>query len=228
MGTYTGFPEIAGETVLYIATTGGPDGGPTLALDEGLTLEPTRLRVEDGVLKLLDQRCDLGNGGESADTSYGWRLDGSTLTLMLITNLCSGRDQMIEILLGGMGEDERDHAVDNSSWSLWARTQPLGGGGCASRRWVASLAPRLPVESVHGSRVLIEPATLRAEVGVFTLGSQECRESEGRTRVDASYRWRLDGSTLTITPISSGCRASVRANDILTREWNKTSETTSP
>ena len=86
----------------------------------------------------------------------------------------------------------------------------------------------LTVDNVHGSSVLIEPTTLRAEVGVLTLGSQECRVGDGRTWVDASYGWRLDGSTLTITPISSGCRAGVRATEILTREWTKSSDTRPP
>ena len=128
VGTYTGFPESFGESVLYIATTGGPDGGPMLAIDEGLTLEPTKLRVEDGVLKLLNQRCDVGDVGESADNSYGWRLDGSTLTLTLISNLCKGRDQAIEILLGGW--------TKTSETTPWAIPPGLVGTytGVAGRR----------------------------------------------------------------------------------------------
>jgi hypothetical protein len=78
---------------MVIAASGGPHGGPVLALKgpDNETLEGPDLAVDGDRLKLLDEECEEKSGYVFYDNEYGWILEGSTLTVTTVKNQCPDR-----------------------------------------------------------------------------------------------------------------------------------------
>jgi hypothetical protein len=81
------------EWKMTIATSGGPDGGPVLALrsTEQGALEGPTLSVDGDRLLLKKEECAQETGYVFYDNEYSWKLDGSTLTLTTVKNQCPDR-----------------------------------------------------------------------------------------------------------------------------------------
>jgi hypothetical protein len=80
----------AGTWKLVIATSGAPDDGPSLAIDNPTkgNLEAPGLKVDGDHLTLVDEECGEASGYSFHDTEYSWELSGSTLTLTGVKNEC--------------------------------------------------------------------------------------------------------------------------------------------
>jgi hypothetical protein len=85
----------AGAWELVIATSGGPDGGRALALNNPVhgNLEAPNLTVKNDRFLLENEECAAGPDGQYAfyDNEYSWALTGSTLTVATVTNNCPDR-----------------------------------------------------------------------------------------------------------------------------------------
>jgi hypothetical protein len=87
-------PElIPGTWKLVIGASGGPSGGPVLALKdpENATLEAPDLAVDGDRLKLTNEECAQQTGYVFYENEYSWKLDGSTLTVTTVKNQCPDR-----------------------------------------------------------------------------------------------------------------------------------------
>jgi hypothetical protein len=85
--------DAAGDWELVIATSGAPDDGPALAINNPThgNLEAPGLTVEGDMLKLEQEECAQNTGYVFYDNEYSWNLDGSTLTLTTVKNDCPDR-----------------------------------------------------------------------------------------------------------------------------------------
>ena len=87
-------PELeTGDWELVIATSGAPDDGPALAINQPTTgnLEAPGLTVDGDTLKLEQEECAQKVGYVFYDNEYSWKLDDSTLTLTTVKNDCPDR-----------------------------------------------------------------------------------------------------------------------------------------
>ncbi len=89
-------PELADagfSWTLRIETTGGPDGGPYLAIDSDKmgNLEAPSLRVHGDRLFLLNEECASPTGTKFYDNEYRWSVSGRTLEIETVTNKCPDR-----------------------------------------------------------------------------------------------------------------------------------------
>jgi hypothetical protein len=85
-------PELEpGDWELVIATSGAPDDGPALAINQPTkgNLEAPGLTVDGDTLKLEQEECAQKVGYVFYDNEYSWKLDGSTLTT--VKNDCPDR-----------------------------------------------------------------------------------------------------------------------------------------
>lgn len=81
--------------VIRIENTGGPDGGPFLAIDSADeafgNLEAPALRVEGDRLRLLDEECAAGGEQKFYNNEYRWKISGGELRITTVANQCSDR-----------------------------------------------------------------------------------------------------------------------------------------
>ena len=87
-------PELeAGDWELVIATSGAPDDGPSLAINNPTkgNLEAPGLTVDGDTLVLENEECAANGTTTFYDNEYSWELTGSTLSLTPVTNDCSDR-----------------------------------------------------------------------------------------------------------------------------------------
>jgi hypothetical protein len=87
-------PELGElEWTLRIGDTGGPNGGPYLAIDSPThgNLEAPALRVEGDRLFLDHEECADGGTEQFYDNAYSWELTGTELSIGTDTNQCADR-----------------------------------------------------------------------------------------------------------------------------------------
>ena len=81
--------------VIRIGNTGGPDGGPSLAIDSADeafgNLEAPALHVEGDRLQLLNEVCAAGGEQKFYDNEYRWEISGGELRITTVANHCSDR-----------------------------------------------------------------------------------------------------------------------------------------
>jgi hypothetical protein len=84
---------------LEISETGGPDGGPSLAISSPAVgnLEAPSLRVDGDRLLLEHEICAAGGSQKFYDNEYSWVLEDTVLTLTTVKNQCA--DQVAETVL---------------------------------------------------------------------------------------------------------------------------------
>jgi hypothetical protein len=93
-------PELeAGDWELVIATSGAPDDGPALAINNPTkgNLEAPGLTVDGDTLVLEKEECAANGSTTFYDNEYSWKLSGSTLTLTTVKNDCP--DHVAETIL---------------------------------------------------------------------------------------------------------------------------------
>jgi hypothetical protein len=93
-------PELeAGPWKLVIATSGAPDDGPSLGIDNPTkgNLEAPGLSVDGDTLTLEQEECAAGGTTAFYDNQYGWELTGSNLKLTTLENKCP--DHVAETIL---------------------------------------------------------------------------------------------------------------------------------
>jgi hypothetical protein len=93
-------PELeAGQWKLVISTTGAPDDGPSLAIDNATkgNLEAPGLKVDGDHLTLVKEECAQDSGYVFYDNEYSWEMSGTTLELTTVENNCP--DHVAETIL---------------------------------------------------------------------------------------------------------------------------------
>ena len=93
-------PELeAGDWELVIATSGAPDDGPALAINNPTkgNLEAPGLTVDGDTLVLENEECAANGTTTFYDNEYSWQLDGSMLSLTTVKNDCP--DHVAETIL---------------------------------------------------------------------------------------------------------------------------------
>jgi hypothetical protein len=70
----------------------------------------------------------------------------------------------------------------------------------------------------------LELSTLSASADTLTLSGEECAPSDpgGQyTLVTSSYRWKLEGTTLRLTALKTGCPDAVAQTILTSQRWKK-------
>jgi hypothetical protein len=101
----------------------------------------------------------------------------------------------------------------------------LTGGGL---RWKLTVATSggpgdVPVLMIDSERAgNLEATELRVDGDRLILPREECAAGGTMTFYENEYRWKLDGTTLTLTPVVNRCPDEVALTVLTSRPWTKT------
>jgi hypothetical protein len=102
--------------------------------------------------------------------------------------------------------------------------QALADGGLAWRLTILDSGgpdnePALVIDSDEAGN--LEAPSLRVEGDKLYLDNEECFENGKYVFYDNSYKWSLDGTTLTITPDANRCPDKVAETVLTSQPWEK-------